>query len=459
MHSLALTYDVVMKVSRYCFATQSLVANKFLVFNTFSGSLLELESKEFDLIQPVLNGDSISTGNTALDNRLINAGVLVPIELDEISVIRENRKNRAMSQDGFGLTIAPTLQCNFRCDYCFESHPNQRMNKETEAALCQFIKERSKKSNSISITWYGGEPLMALDTVVRIQRYINKLGEKRGIPVRREMITNGYLLSPEAIQKMIDLGEWDMIQVTLDGDSEAHDSRRVLVSGKGTWSTIVKNCQNALDKGLPLVIRMNVDSTTPQNFDGIINQLMEANILQRANMYLGCLSSVTPENKHLETAVLQRERFAKSSLNFSFYLLNSGLPSQISLPTSVCSLCTADSEHGYVIAPSGLMFKCWEEIALGPNAAVGHLTEKRTPQQHENLRKWNDYDPLAKSGCVDCTSLPVCMGGCPIHARKKTADVGDCSSFRFYPHETIQIAHAEIAIQKHTNKEKKSCPV
>lgn len=449
-NSNAVLDNAPLRLSRYCHVTESLVAEQqFLVFNSFTGSLLELDAQEYRQAQTVLEGQALTTGNEQLDTRLYDAGVLVPEDLDELSVIRERRNQRHLNKDFFGLTIAPTLQCNFRCDYCFEEHPNQRMSADTEAALCEFIREKSRAAKGISITWYGGEPLLALQSVVRIQTFINELAEERGIPVYREMITNGYLLSPKAVEALTALGEWQQIQVTLDGEAETHDTRRVLVNGKGTWQKIVNNCQNALDHGLPLVIRMNVDASTSLDFDDVVSQLLESNILQRAGIYLGCVASATPQNQHIESVTLQRKQFADAKLTLSTQLLNEGLPAGVGLPAPECTLCTADIDNGYVIAPTGLIFKCWEEIAMGEDVAIGHLTKPPTIQQKLNADTWSAYDPLQKSGCANCTALPVCMGGCPLHAKKNQGNIGDCSSFRFHPLETIQIAHAEMAINKH----------
>lgn len=288
---------------------------------------------------------------------------------------------------------------------------------------------------------------------MRIQKYINEFGKKRGLTVNREMITNGYLLSPKAVSELNALGEWRQIQVTLDGEAETHDNRRILVTGKGAWRKIVSNCRNALDHGLPLVIRMNVDARTPLNFKKIIDQLIGEGIVPRAGVYLGHVASGTPENQHIEDLSLEREQFADAKLNLSAHLLKQGLSSGISLPQAHCTLCTADSDNGWVIAPTGLIYKCWEEIAMGPDSAVGHLLEKQTIQQMVNAESWGGYDPTKKSGCSTCTALPVCMGGCPLHARKIKGEIGDCSDFRFRSKEIIQMAHAELAIGKHLENE------
>jgi len=195
------------RISQYCHTVDSLVGNHKLIFNSFTGSLLELSPQEHQLVEPVLDGHTTDTGDNKLNQRLLDAGVIVPQDLDELAVIRERRDLRHLEKNFLGLTIAPTLQCNFRCDYCFEAHPNERMNADTEEALYKFIEEKSKNAKGISVTWYGGEPLLALKTLVRIQKYINEFGEKRGLTINREMITNGFLLNPKAVSELNALGD------------------------------------------------------------------------------------------------------------------------------------------------------------------------------------------------------------------------------------------------------------
>jgi uncharacterized protein len=436
------------KVSRYCLACRALVAGQVLVFNAFTGSLLELSEQDYDLVQSVLEGNTTSTGNAELDRRLVQSGVLLPNDFDELDALRGRRHDRR-PQGYLGVTIAPTLRCNFRCTYCFERHPSETMSAETESALCRFIEERATESAGLGVTWYGGEPLMALDTIVRVQRFVNELGERLDAPVTREMITNGYLLGTRTIRTLLELGDWNHIQVTIDGVPEVHNRRRPLVSGRGTWNKIVRNCRAALDAGLPLAIRMNVDSTSLLDFQELISLLTGAGILPRASLYLGGVAASTPECEHVKEQVLRRQQFADAKLKLYTQLLSAGLSPRVRLPVAECAVCTADVDNGFVIAPSGLIFKCWEEIAMGPEQAVGHLSEPATAQQQRNAEAWRAYDPLRMTGCLDCPALPVCMGGCPMHNRRNAGEIGDCDEFLFHPSEVIQIAHAEMALNKH----------
>ena len=49
-------------------------------------------------------------------------GFIVPKELDETSGIFEQYRQTSDNNSDFILTINPTLECNFRCWYCYETH-------------------------------------------------------------------------------------------------------------------------------------------------------------------------------------------------------------------------------------------------------------------------------------------------------------------------------------------------
>ena len=60
----------------------------------------------------------------------------------------------------FRLTIAPTLDCNFDCPYCYENRRNGKMSEEVQDALIDFIQNSVTSETSVmDISWYGGEPL------------------------------------------------------------------------------------------------------------------------------------------------------------------------------------------------------------------------------------------------------------------------------------------------------------
>ena len=104
------------------------------------------------------------------------------------------------------------------------------MTQKTMDRLVDFIKDY-KDIRHLSVAWYGGEPLLAFDTICTLTGQFRNLGltyEKAGL------VNNGYLLDDEKINKLNDL-MIASIQITLDGPREVHHTRRVLANGGPTF--------------------------------------------------------------------------------------------------------------------------------------------------------------------------------------------------------------------------------
>lgn len=135
------------------------------------------------------------------------------------------------------LILLPTEKCNFRCTYCYEDFAIGRMGEEVITAIKSLIARRVQKLSALSISWFGGEPLLAKDIALDIGKYAHDMCFQNGVSFSGGFTTNGYHLDAGL------LGELDKInhrtyQITLDGDEEFHDRTRVLANGRGTFKKI-----------------------------------------------------------------------------------------------------------------------------------------------------------------------------------------------------------------------------
>lgn len=446
--------------SKFFTATPAALPGTYLLFSAMSGSLLELCADEWEIAREILRPGRLtpepshpSSVEAQLIARLVRGQILVPHDFDEygaISRLRQRLKDGSQGGGQLTVTIAPTMQCNFRCTYCFEEHRAEFMPRHVEDALVSFLNVRAAQTDgTIGITWFGGEPLLYLDCIERVQTAVNTLGARLSRPVTRGIVTNGYLLSERVVERMKALGDWSLVQITIDGSPMIHDGRRPLAGGRGTFARIVANVSVALDMGLPVVLRMNVDTRTRHSVRESIKALKETGLLSRTSLYLASVQDSTAECSHVAPFVVRQREWAQLSMEFNRAMLEEGLPSGARLPKPVChAICTADAQHGYVVAPSGLLFKCWNEVHLSGKNAVGALVGPQPACAEANSEAWSSYDPLAKSGCKSCHALPVCMGGCPWDARHQHADAdhGHCGAYKFFPRDVVRAAHAELLV-------------
>lgn len=94
-----------------------------------------------------------------------------------------------------------TNACNLACRYCFvEQHPGY-MSIEVAKDAVHFLIGNAKKQNvTPSITFFGGEPMLCWDRVIK--PLIQHIREELAIPFSLSMTTNGTLLTEDIIEHL-----------------------------------------------------------------------------------------------------------------------------------------------------------------------------------------------------------------------------------------------------------------
>ena len=89
----------------------------FLIFNFYTLTLIALQLPESNIAEEILNHPNTcsSKRSSSLKKLLIEKGFIINDSIDELELLRiSNYKTRAQ-QNHMGLTIVPTLSCNFQC--------------------------------------------------------------------------------------------------------------------------------------------------------------------------------------------------------------------------------------------------------------------------------------------------------------------------------------------------------
>ena len=145
------------------------------------------------------------------------------------------------------LCLHVSHDCNLRCRYCFASTGDfgtgrrMTMDFETAKRAIDFVIERSGGRRNIEVDFFGGEPLMAMDTVKRTVEYARSREQPCGKNFRFTITTNGLLLTDENIDYIN--REMSNAVLSLDGRPEVNDDLRRTVTGKGCYDAIVPKFQ------------------------------------------------------------------------------------------------------------------------------------------------------------------------------------------------------------------------
>jgi len=169
----------------------------------------------------------------------------------------------AISPDRLELILLPTEKCNFRCTYCYEDFAVGRMKKPVVDGVKALIRNRVPHLKVLTLSWFGGEPLLARELVMSISAHAKELCEAHGVHFSGGLTTNGFLLDPGTFDDLVRLDQTHY-QITLDGDPEWHDKTRVQANRRPTFNTIWANleacAQSSRDFHVSLRLHLHEDN-------------------------------------------------------------------------------------------------------------------------------------------------------------------------------------------------------
>jgi uncharacterized protein len=447
-----------MKPSRYNYFCE-VDGRAILAYNSLTTALIELSADEFAALQAFCTEprDDLfdARGLSSFRDDLVRAGFLIPDEQDEIELIREIHSALKERQRTLGLTIMPTLDCNFRCSYCFSYTRHERMGAEVQDALLRFVAGKLGEAERLSVTWYGGEPTLCLDLIEALSARLRALCQQCGVEfLPASIVTNGYLLTAQVAERLRAAGVKEA-QITLDGDRATHDQRRPLQGGGGTFDRILDNVA-AVGSILDIKVRINVDRDNADTAVGALDALAGRR-LQGTPVYFGHVKLYTEACAGVASACLSDREFSELDLALTRQALVRGFGSFRFPHPEIGGVCGADQRLCYVVAPDGLLFKCWAQASLGPEQSVGSVSddglgESMRQTQQKNLERFLAWDPLADTTCRECRVLPICMGGCPYLHLDGPAGAG-CSTWRYALLETLGLRYKLGQLARQENSE------
>lgn len=352
---------------------------------------------------------------------------IVEDDCDELLVLETKRNVDKYDLSKLNLTIAPTLSCNFKCKYCYETPQSGVMTEETQRHLIQFIEQQSNKIKNLHITWYGGEPLLAKEIIFSLSNEIISLCEQKDIRYSATMVSNGYLLNEETIQRLAEL-EVKTIQITLDGPRDVHNSRRVCKSSTNSFDTIIKNINCLLKDGRIMPsLRINVDKTNSNTIEELLSYLSTNLINHKIKIHLGKVEAHTETCKSIASNCFNNEGFAELVLNYSDQISKYGFDDEnrIPYPRIRLNYCSAEILNSFVVDPNGYLYKCWNEVG-DVDIAVGNIINGASEIFNTKNALRISHNPIKEEKCKDCKVLSLCMGGCPqTNEYKKTSHTCD----------------------------------
>lgn len=404
------------RLSRYDIPVR-LADGAALLFNSQTRSLILLSEAEARAYRDLADHGDFGPDDVAdrlLLQALIGGGHVVGAAVDELALVRQSYEASRAAKGSLTLTIAPTMACNFACGYCFQglNKPTKKMTPDVQDAIIDFVKAK-RDLKSLSIVWYGGEPLMGRDSIYRLSDRLIAYCDKKGIAYSAGIVSNAWFLDPEtAAQLHTRRVRW--VQVTIDGDRDTHDKMRPLTSGGRTFDRILDNIEGALDEtALSIQARVNVGVSNVERADAMLDDFAARRLGQRGNfgVYFAPIEASTPESGSAFTEKLSRAEFNRKVLALEGKARQLGFAGIQTPPSGFSGMCVAASNGGYVVAGNGDVHKCWE-TAHDPSKRTGSIFEPDKLHDSVNATLWSQWTPFDNATCRDCKILPLCGGFC-----------------------------------------------
>jgi uncharacterized protein len=324
-------------------------------------------------------------------------------ELRELFVVA-NRKRKL-----FSAIVVLNLDCNLACDYCYEDAFRGRhyMSQETADLVVETVqREQIAAGRDVTLTFYGGEPLLSLPHIRDISRRLRAAALAQGTGFDFSLVTNGTLLTRSVAEELTALG-FKGAKVTLDGPKELHDQSRPYVSGNGSFDAIVSNIRAVCDLA-PLQLGGNYTRGNYRAFPQLLDHLQE--------------EGITPDKIHsvLFTPIIPKSglrrvtdfntgcacNYAPWLQEASLFLREETLKRGFPAPKPRLSACMVEFDSDLVINFDGSLYKCpafmgYEELRIGTLGKP--MADYRASH---NMDVWKNDD------CLECAYLPICFGGC-----------------------------------------------
>lgn len=393
-----------------------------VVRNLYSNSYIYIR-ENLQLINLLLNKQKVFQSDEPYIYELQRLGIVVPDGIEEYIKVDNFRKNIANSNERLDITILPTLDCNFRCVYCFESERRQYMSHQNANALIKYFENSFKKYKSVYIQWFGGEPLLCKELIDFIMSDAIKIADKNKTHLISGITTNGYELDLETY-KMLCKNRCTWIQISVDGTKEIHNYQRPHKEDSNSYDKIIKNLQSIRDNTNPgvckIYFRVTISKPMLEHIDDIL--LFYKEEFSTDKRFRLSLQPVMDWGGERIDDVKNELPSVKDTVNCLFKAANMGLmPIGHHTQSSSSLICESIRKNGIVVAPNNNIYKCpmamyTKESEAMSRSLIGKLEQDgQLYINNEYNTEWINGEPYLGYKCHHCTYYAICHGNvtCP----------------------------------------------
>ena len=322
--------------------------------------------------------------------------------------------------------------CNLRCRYCFAQTgdfgggDSGRCVMPVDVGLkaIDFLIEKSGDRQFLEVDFFGGEPLLAWETVVAVVTYARKSEQVYSKKFRFTITTNGIALDRDKIDFIN--REMSNCVLSLDGRRAVNDYMRPTANGKGSYDVIVpKFKQLAAGRKNPGRTDYYLRGTfTAENLDfsedvkAIANEGFKHISVEPVTADPKLDYAIKPEQVDSIKAEYERlSDWLDENTDVHFFHFN------VDLNQGPCAIkrlrgCGAGTEYA-AVTPEGDVYPCHQYVGLR-EWRMGSIFDGLLDQ---NIKEYFGATHIySKEACVGCWARFYCSGGCNANSFLRTGD-------------------------------------
>lgn len=292
--------------------------------------------------------------------------------------------------------------CNLDCSYCYQANIKNNIKRNT-SNIINTISNIIKKENfsELDICFIGGEPLLYLDSLLKISDFIS-LNSKID-KIHYSVVTNGTFLNDNDV--LIELKNHNIkeFQITIDGIKKDHDKFRNK-NNNGSFDLIINNLKYLQEKhkDIDVLLNCNISKYNFNNVHKIIDFLKSRNI-----KYPVFFSLIFDSNQNQNNSIKY-----SGDIWYSIhkYAINNGYK-YLPFYRDMYLGCAITQKNYYTINPNGEIYSCINGIE---DKKYFISSNSNSVEKIQNIKLKNLETKIESLSlrCKKCQLLPICFGGC-----------------------------------------------
>ena len=381
--------------------------NSSILYNAMSDKFIIL-SNQAEKDYQLCNLDILKDKNPILYNQLIETESIVDENIDEVQEVKNRINNKILDDKTYHLHINPTLDCNFRCWYCYEKHQvGSRMNYYVITAVKEHIKHIIPTKPNLeffSLSFFGGEPLIYFKSIAQpIIEFLEKECNENNIGFKIHFTSNSFLLNGHILHFLKNKNV--SFQITLDGNRENHDKTRFNTNNTGSYDRIISNIKSLAKDSHEVILRINYTASNIESIMEITDDFKDLNNDFKPFISVN-FQRVWQDKVNKEAQVDDKLRICiEKFLREGFRVTTHKVQNIVNSP------CYADKKNHILVNYNGDVYNCTardftEKNRTGILKKDGTIVWDKLPITERIKMKFN------RAVCHKCRIAPICGGGC-----------------------------------------------